>query len=149
MATLAEQLKKSKKLKSETVKDDLFKFIRSIEKDILDIEKNRLFNESKDIFGNALGYFSKATEVLSKGAKKAGEPFTAKDTGDFFKGFYMQEVSGVLRFGSTDPKTSTILKSENWLSHELFGLSDKELKDVIETRLRPFLLENAKNKLDL
>lgn len=149
MATLAEMLKKSKALKPKTVHDDLFKFIRSIESEILQLEKDRIFNESKDIFGKALGYYSKATEVLSKGAKKAGEPFTGKDTGDFFKGFYMQEVSGVLRFGSTDSKTNIILNSENWLSDEIFGLSDKDLKDVIENRLRPFLLEYYKNKLDV
>ena len=96
-----------------------------------------------------MGFYSKATEVLSQGAKKAGEPFTGKDTGDFFKGFYMQEVSGVLRFGSSDSKTSTILKSKDWLSHEIFGLSDKDLKAVIDEQLLPFLLQNAKNQLDL
>lgn len=149
MATLAEQLKKSNNLKSKAVEKDLFLFIRSIEKQLLDKEKDRIFNESKDIFGDALGFYSKATEVLSQGAKKAGEPFTGKDTGDFFKGFYMQEVSGVLRFGSSDSKTSTILKSKDWLSHEIFGLSDKDLKAVIDEQLLPFLLQNAKNQLDL
>ena len=61
----------------------------------------------------------------------------------------MQEVSGVLRFGSKDEKTQTILKSDNWLSDQLFGLSDKNLKEVIEKRLLPFFIDNARNKLGI
>lgn len=149
MATLAEQLKKANNLTAKTVEKDLFTFIRSIENELLNKEKNRIFNESKDIFGDALGFYSKATEFITKGAKKAGEPFTGKDTGDFFEGFYMQEVAGVLRFGSKSPHFADILKSDSWLSHEILGLSDEDLKAVIDEHLLPFLLENAKNKLDL
>ena len=71
------------------------------------------------------------------------------ETGDFFKGFYMQEVAGVLSFGSTDPKTSIILSSENWLSDELFGLSDENLKEVIEKRLLPFFIDNCRDILEI
>jgi uncharacterized protein (UPF0335 family) len=149
MATLQEQLTKAKRLQSNKLQNDLFKFIKSIEKELLDSEKKRLFDESKDIFGNPIGFYSKGTEIISKGKKKAGEPFTAFETGDFFKGFYMQEVSGVLRFGSTDPKTHDILKSENWLSDELFGLSDEDLKEVVFTRLLPFFIENFRNILEI
>ena len=71
------------------------------------------------------------------------------ETGDFFKGFYMQEVAGVLSFGSTDPKTSEILSSESWLSDELFGLSDENLKEVIENRLLPFFMEHCRVILEI
>jgi hypothetical protein len=156
MATLQEQLTKAKRLQPNKLQNDLFKFIRSIEKELLEKEKSRLFNESKDIFGNPIGFYSKGTEIISGGAKKAGEPFLAKETGDFFKGFYMQEVSGVLRFSSTDPKTSIILSSAGseyakagWLSDELFGLSDEDLKEVVFTRLLPFFIENFRNILEI
>lgn len=149
MATLQEQLKKSKKIQPKQLENDLFKFIRSIDKQLLDKNKEQIQEESKDIFGNPIGFYSYATEVISKGGKKAGEPFTGFDTGDFFKGFYMQEVSGVLRFGSSDSKTQDILKSDNWLSDELFGLSDEDLKAIIQERLLPFFIENIRNKLDI
>lgn len=149
MASFKEQLKKANSLTASKIETDLFKFLKSIEPELLQKEKDRLFNESKDIFGQPIGFYSYATEVLSKGKKKKGEPFTSFDTGDFFKGFYMQEVSGVIRFGSKDSKTNTILNSDNWLSNEIFGLSDIDLKEIISQRLLPFLIENTRKKLDL
>jgi hypothetical protein len=120
------------------------------------MEKKRLSVESKDIFGQPIGFYSYWTEVLSDGRKKAGEPFTGIDKGDWFDGFYMQEVSGVLRFSSKDPKNSIILGSAQseyaqagWLSDELFGLTDKELKEVIKKRLLPFFINNARKIIDL
>lgn len=152
MATFQEQLTKSKKLQPKRLQSDLFKFIRSIEKDLLDLEKKRISEDSKDIFGNPIGFYSEATEILSGGKKQAGDPFTGFDTGDWFKGFYMQEVSGVLRFSSNDPKNAIILSDgpdNTWLSDELFGLSDKDLKKVITEKLLPFFIENARKILEI
>lgn len=145
MATLAEKLQKAKKLTPQRLQNDLFKYIRSIEKEILNKEKERISEDSKDVFGKPIGFYSYGSELASGGKKKKGDPFTGIDTGDWFKGFYMQEVSGVLRFGSTDPKSNIILNSDNWLSDELFGLSDEDLKAVISDSLLPFFIDNAKN----
>jgi len=136
-------------LKPKKLEIDLFKFIRSIEKDLLDIQKKRISVDSEDIFGNPIGFYSYWTEVITNGRKKQGEPFTGIETGDWMRGFYMQEVSGVLRFSSKDPKNQIILNSEHWLSDELFGLSDQELKEVITKRLLPFFIKNARNTLEL
>jgi len=158
MATLQDQLTKAKLLKPALIRRDLYKFIRSIEKEFVDRNKKQINEDSKDILGNAIGFYSEATEKITtqqalagsgKPIKHAGDPFTGKDTGSWLDGFYMQEVSSVLRFGSTDPKTNEILGSENWLSHELFGLSDENLKEVIDTRLLPFLIESGRKILDL
>jgi len=149
MATLQEQLTKSKKLQPKRISDDLFKFIRSIEKEILDLNKSQIQEDSDDIFGNPIGFYSQATEIITKGRKKAGEPFSGVDTGDWFKGFKMQEVSGVLRFTSTDEKNQLILNNDNWLSNELFGLTDKNLKKVIAEKLLPFLLTQIRDTLDI
>lgn len=149
MATIRQMLVKSRTLTPNKLERDLFKFIKSIKKEILEKNKDQIQNNSEDVFGNPLGFYSLATEVISKGKKKKGDPFTGFETGDFFKGFYMQEVSGVLRFGSKDPKTNDILNSKNWLSDELFGLTDKNLKEVIQERLLPFFIENIRNKLEI
>jgi len=133
----------------QKLQNDLYKFIRSIEKDFLDLNKDQIENQSKDIFGNPLGFYSKSTEVISKGRKKAGEPFSGVDSGDWFKGFYMQEVSGVLRFRSKDSKSNLIISSESWLSNEVFGLSDENLQKVIIEKLLPFFIENSRNYLDI
>lgn len=149
MATLQEQLTKAKKLQPSRLQTDLFKFVKSIEKELILIEKDRIFNESKDINGNPLGFYSYATEVISKGKKKKGEPFTGFDTGDFFKGFNAFVTNEEVSFFSNDKKTFSILRSDNWLSDELFGLSDNELKKVIAERLLPFFIENSRNILEI
>ncbi|MBP1222662.1 hypothetical protein [Flavobacterium sp. 1355] len=152
MATFQEHLARAKKLKPRKLQSDLFKYIKSLEKELVEMEKRRLSVDSKDIFGNPIGFYSEGTEIMSGGKKKAGDPFTAIDTGDWFKGFYLQEVSGVLRFGSTDPKTNEILSDgpdNTWLSDELFGLTDKELKEVITRRLLPFFIKNVRNTLEI
>jgi hypothetical protein len=149
MATLQEQLAKSRKIQPKSLENDLFKFLKSIKKELLDKNKEQIRKDSKDIFGKPIGFYSEATDLITGGKKKKGDPFTGFETGDFFKGFYMQEVSGVLRFGSTDPKTQIILNSNYWLSDELFGLSDEDLKEVIQKRLLPFFLQNIRNKLDI
>lgn len=156
MANFQQQIEKAKQLKPEKISKELFKFIRSIEKQILDKNKEQLFKDSKDIHGNAIGFYSKATEIISGGRKKEGEPFSGFDTGDWFKGFYMQEVSGVLRFSSTDKKNQLILGSAKnewakagWLSDELFGLSDENLNQLIETELKPFIIAHYRKILEL
>lgn len=149
MATLKNQLNKAKKITKNNLAKELFQYIRSIEKEFLDLNKQQIEQDSKDIFGKPIGFYSFGTELASGGKKKAGDPFTGVDTGDWFKGFKMQEVSGVLRFYSTDPKNSEILNSENWLSSDLFGLSDNNLKAIIQERLLPFFLEMSRKKLDL
>lgn len=149
MATLIQHLERAKKLKANNLEKDLFKFIKSIEKDLLELEKERISEKSKDIFGEALGYYSKATEIITKGKKKAGEPFTGIDSGDWFDAFYMQEVAGVLRFSSKDEKNSTILNSDNWNSNQVFGLDDEQLKGVIRERLLPFFIKNSRDILGI
>lgn len=149
MATLHQQLQKAKAIKPKSLERDLFKFITRIRKEFLDKNKEQIEIDSHDIHGKAIGFYSYATEMISGGRKKQGDPFTGVDTGEWFKGFYMQEVAGVLRIGSTDPKTNEILNSDNWLSSDLFGLTDENLQELISTRLLPFFIENARNKLDI
>ncbi len=149
MATLYQQLQKSKKLKRENIKRDLSRFIRSIEKQIVDLNKEQIEVDSKDIHGNAIGFYSYATDLISGGKKKQGDPFTGVDTGNWFKGFYMQEVSGVISLGSSDPKTHDILSSEHWLSEDLFGLTDENLDKVIEENILPFVIQNSRLILNI
>lgn len=149
MATLAEQLQKSQLITPNQLENDLFEFIRSIEADMVKLNREQLNEKSKDIYGDAIGFYSYATEVITKGAKKKGEPFTAKDTGDFLGGFYAKVQNNMVVFGSTDPKTNIILNSDNWLSKDLFGLTDDDLNKLISDKIKPFLLQTIRQKLDI
>ena len=149
MANFQQQIEKAKQLNPEKVSKDLFKFIRSIEKQILDKNKEQIFENSQDIHGQAIGFYSYATEQITKGRKKKGEPFDGKDSGDFFNKMYMQEVSGVIRFGSKSPHYADILKSKSWLSKDILGLSDENLQKVIQTQILPFVVGYYKRTLGL
>ena len=149
MATLEEQLRKSQGITPEKVSQELFDFIRSIESELVEMNRKQLNEDSKDIYGDAIGFYSKATEIITRGSEKAGEPFDAKDTGDFLGGLYAKIQGGDLVFGSKDTKTKLILDSDNWLSKDLFGLSDENLKSLIEDRLKPFVQQLYRNALEI
>lgn len=158
MATLQQQLESAKNLSPDKVSNDLFDFLKSISKEIVEINKNKVSKESKDIFNQAIGFYSEATEYITKNnallgkgnkIKYAGDPFDAEDTGDFLKGFYVNISNAELKFGSTDSKTEIILKSDNWLSDDLFGLSDKDLRELIDNQLLPFVINNQRKILDV
>lgn len=158
MATLQQQLELAKRLTPEKVSNDLFDFLKSISKEIVEINKNKITKDSKDIFDQAIGFYSEATEYITKNnallgkgnkIKFAGDPFTGEDTGDWLKGFYVNISNAELKFGSTDSKTEIILKSDNWLSDELFGLTDKDLRELIDNQLLPFIIRNNRKLLDV
>lgn len=149
MANFEQQIAKAKQLNPDKISKALFKFIRSIEKQILDKNKEQLFENSQDIHGQAIGFYSYATELITKGRKKKGEPFDGKESGDLFKQMYMQEVSGVIRFGSKSPHYADILKSKSWLSKDILGLTDKNLKELIQTELLPFIITHYRKTLEI
>lgn len=149
MATLLQQKAKAKNLTTRNQIDLIFRIIRQFESDFLDLNKKQLRQDSSDIEGDPIGFYSYATEVITQGRKRAGEPFNAFETGDFFRGFYLDIVGDSFRIFSTDPKTHLILDSENWLSDQIFGLTDKNLKEVITKGLLPFFIKNNREILGL
>lgn len=149
MANFNQQLAKAKTLDPAKVSNALFRFIKSIEKQILDKNREQLYEDSQDIHGQAIGFYSYATEQITNGRKKAGDPFDAKDTGDLFKQMYLQEVSGVIRFGSKSPHLADILKSKSWLSKDILGLTDQNLNEIIQEELLPFILTHYRNTLGI
>lgn len=155
MATLKQALNQSKKIQENSIHKLLFTIIKSIQKEIIELNKNQL-SQGKDVFNKTIGLYSRATEAITtnqyllgqrKDIKKEGTPYTAQDTGDFFKGFYLEIVDDAFRIFSTDPKTHEILDS--WESDALFGLSDKDLREIVTKDILPFLLKNIRNTLEI
>jgi uncharacterized protein (UPF0335 family) len=149
MATFQDQLIKANKIDSNIVSKELFDFIRAISKELVELNKKQINEDSQDIYGKAIGFYSRATEFLTLGVKKAGEPFTGEDTGSWLSRFYVTVLDNTFFFGSTDPKTDDILDSPYWLSSDLFGLTDENLQMVIDTKFLPFIKEYYRKSLDL
>lgn len=149
MASFEEQKDKATRVKANIVNKALFDFVRSIEKDLVKLNQDQLHIKSKDIYNEAIGFYSYATEVITKGRKKKGEPFDAKDTGSLLDKMYAKIENDRIVFGSTDSKVNEILNSDNWLSKDLFGLTDKDLQKVIDDRFRPFIIEFYRKEIGL
>lgn len=149
MATFLKQIERSKNLTPSVIEDALFLEIRKHEATLIRLNKNRISLDSEDVFGKALGFYTQATEILSGGVKKQGDPFTGIDTGDWFEGFRMNVENNVVSFTSIDQKNNIILKSDNWLSNDVFGLNDGDLKSFIKVVLKPFILSYYKKELGL
>lgn len=147
MATLSQALKNSQKLTPKKIEELLFKSIKKIEKKLIQINQKQIFEKSSDIFGNSIGFYSKATEIISKGRKKQGEPFDLFDKGDFFKGFFIRIDGDNVFFGSSDPKTGLIF--ENLLSVDIFGLTENNLSNVIQKDIKPLLQKEIRKILKL
>lgn len=149
MANFNTQLPKALALNPKTVSDEIFNFIGTMKEYLIKLNIDQIEFKSEDIYGNAIGFYSRATEIISRGEKKAGEPFTGRDTGQWMKDWYVTVLDDMFYFGSTDPKTDDILSSENWLSHDLFGLTEDNLRIVIRERILPFVLGYYRKKLGL
>lgn len=154
MASFQEALEKAKRLNPQRVRTDLFNFIRTLEAELAELNRIALNQRSQDVEGKPIGFYSEATEyitlnnaLLGKGnkIKKAGDPFDLDDTGVFLKSIFAKVNRDSILFGSTDPKLFEILK--NTLSNDLFGLQDADLQNVIENRIRPYIITYFKQKL--
>ena len=149
MANIEEHFEIIKGINEVVISKQLFDFIRSIESELTDLNRKQLNEKSKDIYGDAIGFYSKATEVITKGRKKAGEPFDAKDTGSFLNKLYAKIEQDRIVFGSTDSKVDFILNSDNWLSQDLFGLTDEDLNTVINEKVLPFMISSTRKNLGI
>lgn len=148
MASIGQHYKKVKaNLSEKKVEIDLFTFIKSIEDVIVAYNVSQINDDSKDIYGKPIGFYSKATEIITGGEKREGQPFTGYDTGSWLGSFFLRSVNGGLQIWAKDTKTVDIFKSKAWLSHDLFGLSDQHLQEVIDLYIKPYLLKQARNVL--
>jgi len=148
MASIQQHLAKVKVTLSETkITNDLFAYIRSIEKSLVRLNQNQIEFESKDIFDKPIGFYSQATENITNGKKKAGQPFTGRDSGNWLSGFRLVQKGDAFQFTSIDSKNRTILTSKHWLSNDVFGLSDEDLKAAIKFYFLPYFLKYFKDAL--
>lgn len=137
MATFQEAQNRAKKITRQQAKDDFLKFFRSVLPLLVEANQTNLLIESEDIFGNPIGFYSKATEEITGGRKKEGEPFDLFETGEFLAGFFAEMRGDEAIFDTSDSKKGKVIAQT--LSKDLFGVQDKDLKKVIDEKLRPFL----------
>ncbi len=145
MGTFQKAQKNALTLNPKRISLEVFNFIRRIEKELAAYNKATIFEDSEDVDGNPIGFYSFASELISGGEKKAGDPFTLKDTGKFLEDLFSEVQGETVFFDTKDEKKDEVL--QNLLTDNIFGLQDEDLKDVIDKRIRPFLLKYLQKNL--
>jgi len=149
MGAIENHYELARRITPEVISKDLFDFIQSVQQYMVDLNQKQIKEDSQDIYGDAIGFYSRATDLITGGKKKEGDPFDGDSTGKWLNDFYMSISGTVLSFGSTDPKTDDILSSDNWLSVDLFGLTEENLNLVISEKILPFVQLQSRQYLNL
>lgn len=145
MANFLTAQKKAIKLTPRKISSDLFNFIRTLERELALYNRANLNLDSQDIFGKPIGFYSKATELITNGRKKAGEPFDLLESNKFLPSIFAKVERESVFFNAKDSKKQEVLK--NLLTQDIFGLQDEDLNRVIKDKLSPFLLKYFKKNL--
>ena len=145
MATFLELQRRAERLTPQKIRSDLFKFIRTLENELALYNRSQLFVDSFDVHGKPIGFYSKATEEITEGRKKEGQPFNLFETGKFLPSIFAKLQKDSVFFGAKDPKLFDVL--ENLLSKDIFGLTSENLVKVIDERMLPFFQQYFRKHL--
>jgi hypothetical protein len=92
------------------------------------------------------GVYSPTTEVLSQGRKKAGTPYTLKDTGDFYKSWKVKVVSDGIEIDADPVKETTNLFAEYGI--DILGLTEGNIGILNESIIDDFRSNTIKEILE-
>ena len=112
---------------------------------ILDLNRYaQLFNEGVNIKDEPIGYYSQTTELLSGGRKKAGTPYTLKDTGDFYAtfGISLNTDGDVWIVANTIKDDNDLLN----IDKDILGLTVNSTNELIE-KITPLFIQGTKSQL--
>lgn len=128
-------------LKKALLLDDSIAWLDShtneVKKMILDyIRNDQLFDEGIDSNEQIIGTYSYWTEVLSNGKKRMGDPYTLKDTGQFYRSMYVKVLNDSILIDANYTK----MEDKNWWSIDILGLTEENLEKYAEMVKKNFIL---------
>jgi hypothetical protein len=99
---------------------------------ILDLIQNeQLIDKGIDAQGEIIGRYSKATEIISGGLKKAGEPYNLLDTGSFFRSMFIDVLENSIEIDASSG-TFREMQNQNWWRISILGLTTDNLDEYVE-----------------
>jgi hypothetical protein len=127
--------------------DSWFKFFdTATKKEIIRVVQERLRTRGTDADGDVIGYYSLATEFLSGGRKKQGDPFTLFDTGKFYASMFMVVFTDAFMVEGDGKKKGGDLFEK--YGQNIISLTDEELQ-VVKKRLKTHYIKNARRTLQI
>ena len=98
--------------------------------------EDQIIAEGVDTEGNIIGVYSPATELITNGRKKAGEPFDLYDTGAFIESFRVDVDSGEFTITSNpikvDPVEGPVNIYDKFNNFKIEGLTDENMRVLID-----------------
>lgn len=130
---------------------------QEIQTEILNLNRlDQLFTKHIDSEGAALfsvrhqsGVYSITTQIISKGRKVAGQPYTLFDKGDFFSSFQITFEKDAFIIGANPIKEGNPFGGTNLFEEygkQILGLTE-ENKKLLGDKVVPLIQDHIRNKL--
>jgi hypothetical protein len=146
---IGEKLRKVKLLSDSLAWYDSLDFsVR--EKIVKMIQEDQLLKRGVDADGDIIGLYSRATELMSGGKKREGDPFNLFDTGEFFRSMFVIVLRDSFLVDGDTKKMEESFSQTNgwWWRDEILGLTDENL-DKLKILLRERYIQYARKVLEI
>ncbi len=110
---------------------------------IIKLNQDRLEFQGTDIDGNVIGYYSYVTELISKGKKQEGTPYTLNDTGYFYDSFKIDVFNDYIVIDADGAKDDIDWSAP---SEKVLGLAQYQF-EILNDYLVPKLIDLIKNEI--
>lgn len=111
------------------------------------IQNDQLLAKGVDSNNSIIGRYSMVTEMITKGAKQQGDPFTLKDTGAFYNSMFVMVLKDAI-FVEATSSTYGLMQSQDWWREEILGLNEESLAKYTEV-LKEGYLKYVRKVLEL
>lgn len=94
------------------------------------IQDDQLTKQGIDEDGDIIGFYSLYTELLSGGEKQQGDPYTLKDTGEFYRSMFIRVLRDSILIEADAQKDEDNLFEK--FGEGIIGLTEDNLQKLIE-----------------
>lgn len=111
---------------------------------IIDLVRDRVFETGEDKDGVVIGTYSLQTEFITRGEKQEGDPYTLKDTGDFYQSMFISVFND--SYEINDGSGAEKMKDKEWWSNDIVAFNEEQKQKILEM-IRKHYLDYAKKIL--
>jgi len=88
------------------------------------IQKDQLTEKGVDSKNQIIGFYSLATEFITDGRKREGDPYDLNDSGSFYRSMFVLLLRDAIVFDADSEKMS----DQHWWKNEILNLTEENLQ---------------------
>jgi hypothetical protein len=108
------------------------------------IQEDQLKRSGVDENNVLIGLYSEVTDMITRGRKEAGTPYTLEDTGAFFRSMYVKVLMDSIIIDGDYAK----MQNQDWWRNEILGLTDENL-DKYSEKIKEGFIRYARKILEV